>query len=135
MPELTVYEKPTCTTCRRLAELLEERGVEFERVNFHVDPLPADKIRDLLRKARVPPREALRTREPVYTELNLAARDLPDDEIVELMAEHPELLQRPIVEHGERAVLARPVELVVELIEPEKPRDPGWAGPRAAGKP
>ncbi|HKP91715.1 MAG TPA: ArsC/Spx/MgsR family protein [Thermoleophilaceae bacterium] len=136
MPEITVYEKPTCTTCRKLAALLEERGIDFERVNYHVEPLPADKIADLLRKARISPREALRTREPLYSELELAARDLPDDEIVALMAEHPELLQRPIVERGERAVLARPVELVVDFLEPPKPReDPGSSGPRAAGKP
>ena len=134
MPELTVYEKPTCTTCRRLAELLEERGVDFERVNFHLDPLPADKISDLLRKARVAPRDALRTREPAYAELGLAARELPDDEIVALMAEHPQLLQRPFVERGERAVLARPVELVIDLLEPEAPREHEQSGPRAAGK-
>ena len=134
MAELTVYEKPTCTTCRRLAELLEERGIDFERVDYHLEPLPAAKIAELLRKAGIGARDALRTREPIYSELNLAARDLPDDEIVELMAEHPQLLQRPFVERGERAVLARPVELVVELLEPTRPRDPGEAGPRAAGK-
>ncbi|MFL5780883.1 MAG: arsenate reductase family protein [Thermoleophilaceae bacterium] len=134
MAELTVYEKPSCTTCRRLATLLEERGVDFARVNFHVDPLPADKIADLLRKARVAPREAFRTREPIYSELELAARELSDDEVIALMAEHPELLQRPIVERGERAVLARPVELVTELLDPETPREHQQRGPRAAGK-
>ena len=133
-PELTVYEKPTCTTCRRLAALLEERGIDFERVNYHVEALTADKIHDLLRKARIGARDALRTREPLYTELNLAGRDLPDEEIVALMAEHPELLQRPIVERGERAVLARPVELVIDLLEPPAPRASGQSGLRAAGK-
>jgi arsenate reductase len=135
MPELTVYEKPTCTTCRRLAELLEERGIDFERVDYHLDPLPADKIRELLWKAGIGAREALRTREPIYAELELASRELPDDEVVELMVQHPELLQRPFVERGERAVLARPVELVVELLEPEGPaRSETIEGPRAAGK-
>lgn len=134
MGEITVYEKPTCTTCRRLATLLEERGIPFERVDYHVYPLPADRIADLLRKARISPREALRTREPIYAELELAARDLPDDEIIALMAEHPELVQRPIVERGERAVLARPVELVIDLLEPERPREYEQRGPRAAGK-
>ena len=135
MPELTVYEKPSCTTCRKLAALLEERGVDFERVDYLVDPLPADKIADLMRKARMSPRDALRTREPLYAELELASSDLSDDEIVALMAEHPELMQRPIVERGERAVLARPIELVVDFLEPPKPpQDLGSSGPRAAGK-
>jgi arsenate reductase (glutaredoxin) len=115
--ELTVYEKPTCTTCRNLAVLLQERGIEFERVNYHVDPLPEEKIRDLLRKAGAGPRDVLRTKEPVYKELGLDTRDVSDDELIKLMAEHPQLLQRPIVERGDRAVLARPPELVLELLD------------------
>ena len=117
MAELTVYEKPTCTTCRKLAVLLEERGVDFERVNYHVDPLPEEKIRELLRKAGIPAREALRTREPVYAELGLGEREVGEDELIRLMAEHPPLLQRPVVERGDRAVLARPVERVLELLD------------------
>ena len=50
MSDLTVYEKPTCTTCRNLFTLLEERGIDFERVNYHVDPLPEERIRELVRK-------------------------------------------------------------------------------------
>jgi arsenate reductase len=117
MAELTVYEKPTCTTCRRLAQLLEERGIDFERVNYHVEPLPEPKIRELLAKAGIAPREALRTKEPAYRELGLDARDVPDDELIALMAEHPQLLQRPVVERGERAVLARPPERVLEILD------------------
>ena len=115
-PGLTVYEKPTCSTCRRLFELLTERGVDFERVDYHVEPLPAEKIRSLLKKAGMTPAEALRTKEPIYASLALAEREVSDDELVELMSEHPELLQRPIVERGDRAVLARPVERVLELL-------------------
>src|SRR5215213_3168505 len=115
--ELTVYEKPTCTKCRELARLLGERGVDFERVNFHVEPLPAQRIRELLAKAAIAPRDALRTREAAYSELGLADREMGDDELIELMADHPELLQRPIVERGERAVLARPPERVLDLLD------------------
>jgi arsenate reductase len=115
-PVLTVYEKPTCTTCRKLFALLTERGVDFERVNYHVDPLPEEAIRALLWKAGMRPVDALRTKEPVYAQLAIAERDLSDDELIALMAEHPELLQRPIVERGERAVLARPIERALELL-------------------
>ena len=59
----------------------------------------------------------LRTREPVYRELGLDQRDVSDDELIALMAEHPQLLQRPIVERGDRAVLARPIERVDELLD------------------
>jgi arsenate reductase (glutaredoxin) len=114
---LTFYEKPTCTTCRRTAKLLAERGVDFERVDYYVDPLGEDKLRELLRKAGLRPREAMRTKEPVYRQLGLAQSDLPDDELIRLMAEHPDLVQRPIVERGDRAVLARPPEKVLELLD------------------
>ena len=116
MAELTVYEKPTCTTCRRLVALLSEYGVDFERVNYHVYPLPEEKIRELLRKAEARPHEVLRRKEPVYAELALAEREVSDDELIALMVEHPQLLERPIVEHGERAILARPVERVLDLL-------------------
>ena len=116
MAELVVYEKRTCTTCRRLAALLEERGIDFDRVDYHIEPLSEGEIRELVRKTRRPARELFRAREPVYTELGLGDREVEDDEAIRLMAEHPELMQRPVVVRGDRAVLARPVERVEELL-------------------
>ena len=58
----------------------------------------------------------LRTGEPIYRQLGLGQRDLSDDEIIALMAEHPDLIQRPIVERGSRAVLARPADKIRELL-------------------
>ena len=113
--ELTVYEKPTCTTCRKLAALLTERGIDFDRVDYHVEPLPEEKLRELVRKAGVPARDLLREQE--VTALGLELDDAPDSEVIALMAEHPQLLQRPVVERGGRAVLARPVERVNELLD------------------
>jgi arsenate reductase len=117
MADLMVYEKRTCTTCRNLAMLLEERGIDFDRVDFHIEPLSADEIRELVGKTGRPARELFRAREPVYTELGLGDRDLDDDEAIALMAEHTELMQRPVVVRGDRAVLARPVERVDELFD------------------
>ena len=117
MAELTVYEKPTCTTCRKLGALLEERGIEFDRVNYHIDPLPEEKIRELLRKAGAGPREMLRKKEPEYKELGLDAPGVTDDQLIQAMVEHPQLLERPVVERGDRAVLARPPERVLEILD------------------
>jgi arsenate reductase len=114
---LTFYEKPTCTTCRKTAKLLAERGVDFERVNYFVEPLGEAKLRELLRKAGLRPREAMRTKEPIYRELGLASSEHSDDELIALMVEHPDLVQRPIVERDERAVLARPPERVLDLLD------------------
>jgi arsenate reductase len=117
MAELTVYEKRTCTTCKNLAVLLQEKGIDFERVDYHVEPLSEAEIRGLVERTGRPARELFREREPVHAELGLGEREVGDDEAIRLMAEHPELMQRPVVVRGERAVLARPVERVLELLD------------------
>ena len=66
---------------------------------------------------QTPARELLRTKESLYRELNPERRELPEAEIIALLVAHPELLQRPIVERGERAVLGRPVEKIKTLLE------------------
>ncbi len=112
-PVLTVYEKPTCTTCRNLFALLTERGVDFERVNYIVDPLSASEIRELVRMAGLRPADVVRMKEP-------GARELPlddDEAVLEALEARAELLQRPIVVRGDRAVLARPPERVLELLD------------------
>jgi arsenate reductase len=114
--ELTVYEKPTCTTCKNLAVLLRDHGIDYDAVDYHVFGLTEDELRELVRKAGVPARELFRASEPVYAELGLADREVFDDEAISLMVAHPQLLQRPIVVRGDRAVLARPVERVLELL-------------------
>ncbi len=111
---ITVYEKRTCTTCRKLAELLSERGIDFDTVEYHVEGLSEQQIRELLRKTGAPARDLLRMREQAAAEL--AASGAGEDEIVAAMAARPELLQRPIVVNGSRAVLARPVERVLEIL-------------------
>lgn len=114
---LTVYEKRTCTTCKNLATLLAERGVDHETVDFHVEPLTADELRALVAKTGEPAAALFRAREPVYKELGLGDREVADDEAIALMAEHPQLLQRPVVVRGDRAVLARPIERAFELLD------------------
>jgi arsenate reductase len=118
MTDLTIYEKRTCSVCRSLSALLAERGIDAERVEYHVEGIDESTIRELLAKAGIGPRAALRLREPLVAELGLLDGDgVGDDELIARMAEHPELLQRPIVVRGDRAVLARPVERVLELLD------------------
>ena len=97
-------------------KLLRESGVPFEKVNYYLEPLSKKKLTELVRKLKLKPRELLRKSEPIYKELGLADRDLSDAELIALMVEHPDLLQRPIVERGDRAVLGRPTENVKELL-------------------
>ena len=114
--KITIYQKPTCTTCRQVHAALKESGVDFAAVDYYVDPIPAPKLRELLRKMRLSARDLLRTKEDIYKTLRLGERDLTDDQLVDLMLEHPELIQRPIVEKGARAILARPAERLKEIL-------------------
>ncbi|HEX9960955.1 MAG TPA: ArsC/Spx/MgsR family protein [Pyrinomonadaceae bacterium] len=119
MPDkITVYEKPTCTTCRKLAKFFEENGIGYEKVNYFIEPLSEEKLRDLLAKANLAPADVLRKNEPLYKELHITA-ETPAGEIIDLILKNPNLLQRPIVEVGDKAVLARPVEKAIELIKLE----------------
>ena len=117
VPKVTVFEKRTCTTCRQLHDLLSERGVEAERVEYHVEGIGEGRLRELLAKGGLRPADVLRRREPLVAELGLDGELPSDDELVRLMVEHPQLIQRPLVERGDRVVLARPVERVLELLD------------------
>jgi arsenate reductase len=90
--------------------------VPFEKVNYYTEPLDEKKLRELLRKMKLAPRDILRTSEPIYKELGLGKGEFSDDEIISLMLKHPDLIQRPIVERGAKAVLGRPVENVRSLL-------------------
>lgn len=113
---ITIYQKPTCTTCKQVYSALRDAGVDFNAVNYYTDPLSAAQLRVLLRKMGITARQLLRTREPIYKTLGLAERAPSDDELVDLMVEHPDLIQRPIVENGSRAILARPADRLRDIL-------------------
>ncbi len=118
MSDLTIYEVSSCSTCRNLAALLDERGIEYEGVEYHETGLDEATIRDLLAKSGLRARDILRVREPLVAQLGLLEGDgVGEDELIALMAEHPKLVQRPIAVRGDRALLARPVERVLELLD------------------
>jgi arsenate reductase (glutaredoxin) len=116
MPKIVVYQKPTCTTCRQVYKALTDSRVDFAAVDYYTDPIPKTKLKELLRKMGMKAADLLRTKEPIYKTLKLGERDLNNDEIVDLMVEHPDLIQRPIVEKGSRAILARPAERLKEIL-------------------
>jgi arsenate reductase len=102
-----------------LANAFRENGVEFEQVNYLIDELTEDKLRKLLKKANLEPSQVLRKREKLYKELNLA-EETDSDKLIKLIVENPGLLERPIVEVGNKAVLARPIEKALELISEKR---------------
>ncbi len=99
--------------------MFRENDIGYEQVNYFIDELSEEKLRDLLAKANLSPFDAVRKNETVYNELKVSEVK-EADELIKIIARHPSLLQRPIVEVGERAVLARPVEKAIDLIKSAK---------------
>src|SRR3990172_8254992 len=117
MNKVTVYEKPTCTTCRNVAKALQEQGINFEKVNYYIDPFSKTKLKSLLKKMKMKPAEVMRTKEKIYKDLDIKNKNYSDEEIVDLMVKYPDLVQRPIIEMGDKAILARPSEKIKELFK------------------
>ncbi len=115
--KITVYEKPTCTKCREADKMLRESDIDYEKINYYVKPLSANKLSELIKKMGISARELLRTSESIYRELGLSKKDLSDKELIQLMVKHPDLIQRPIVERGNKAVLGRPTENIKKLLK------------------
>ncbi len=90
------------------------QGVEFESVNYIAKPFSASELRDLLDRAGLKPHDVLRRNEPACKQL-VTGKALSDDELLKVMAAHPELVQRPIVVRDEKVVLARPIENLSKL--------------------
>ena len=116
MVTITIYQKPTCTTCRQVYAALKESGVDFDSVNYYVEPISKAKLKELLKKMGIPAAELVRKKEEIYQKLKLDEKKYSEDEIIDLMVKHPDLIQRPIVEKGSRAILARPAERLKEIL-------------------
>lgn len=115
--ELVLYVKSTCTTCRRALDLVAGRGTSCRVVDIFKTPLDAQALRALFEQLGISPRDAFRTQDPAYAELGLAAAECSDAQVLAAMVAHPGLIQRPIAVRGRRAVVARPVERLAELLD------------------
>jgi arsenate reductase len=116
MADVTIYQKPTCSTCRQAVQLLQESGKPFTTVNYYEKPFTKAQLKNLLKKAGLSPKDILRTKEDSYKELGLAKKNLSDDEWLDVLIAHPDLIQRPIVEKGEKVILARPAESLKRIL-------------------
>lgn len=114
----TVYFNPGCTKCRTTQSILAERGIDADYVEYLRQAPTAEELRNVMGLLGIDdPRAMMRTGEPVYAELGLA--DGGPDQLLDAITRHPILLERPIVIRGERAVIARPAERVLELLDEE----------------
>lgn len=117
----TIYHHPRCAKSRAALELLSEHGVEPNVILYQKTGLTTSQLRDLARRLGVRPKEFLRRSELAHLGLALNLDD--DAQVLEAIAAHPALLERPIVVRGERAVVARPHERALELLDDITSRD------------
>lgn len=117
MTDLVLYHNDACSKCRATAALLADRGLAPKMVEYLQTPPDAETLNDLLGKLGIPARELLRKGEPEYAELALDDPALPDAALIAAMVAHPRLIERPILVRGDRAVICRPPERALELLD------------------
>jgi arsenate reductase (glutaredoxin) len=112
--QAVIYHNPRCSTSRKTLDLLRDNGIEPEVIEYLKTPPSRAELVKMIRAAGIDVRAAVRTRESLYAELDLA--DASDDRLLDAMAEHPILIERPFVVTPKGTRLARPVDAVREIL-------------------
>ena len=116
MKQYVIYHNPRCSKSRQMLAYLEEQGLSFELREYLKQPLNRDELQHLWRSLDCPLREMIRSTEADYKALGLKDDALSDDQLLDAMASHPKLLQRPIVSDGKKAIIGRPLENIEALL-------------------
>ena len=111
---ITIYHNTRCTKSRTALQILDEQGVPYTVKLYMEKPLTRKQLESLLKKLKLQPSELLRTGEDIYKALSTQART--EEEWLNLMLEHPQLIERPIVVNGRKAIIARPPEMVLDIL-------------------
>lgn len=112
----TIYHNPRCSKSRATLALLRARGIEPEVVEYLKNPPNAEKLKAVIGMLKVSPQEIVRTGESLYAELDLRNKSLSETEWIDLIVANSQLLERPIVVHGNKAAVGRPPEKVLEIL-------------------
>ena len=115
-PEVVIYHNARCSKSRSACEIVAGRGIEARIVEYLKTPPSRDELCAVLQKLGIKASELVRRGEEEYKQ-HYAGRTLTEDEWLDAMAEHPILIERPIVVRGDRAVVGRPPEKVLELLD------------------
>ena len=113
---VTIYHNPLCGTSRKTLEIIRETGSEPKVIEYLKAPPTREELRQMYERAGISPREGLRAKEPIASELGLTRPDVTDDEILDAMMEHPILINRPLVVTDKGVRLCRPQDLVREIL-------------------
>ena len=116
MQNIQIWHNPKCSKSRAAMELLENKNIDANVVEYLKQIPTKEQIKDVLKKLRISAKELLRTSEDVYKELNLNQID-DEETLIDFMVKNPILIERPIIIKGDNAVIARPIENLSELIK------------------
>lgn len=116
MANIVVYEKPTCTTSRKVVKLLAENGINFDKINYYEQRFTKSELNNLLKLMNMKPSELLRKKGEAFKSLDYKNKTYTEQQILDLMIKDPDLIERPIVQKGKKATLARPPETVETFI-------------------
>ncbi|TNC82412.1 MAG: arsenate reductase (glutaredoxin) [Oleiphilus sp.] len=116
MTDIQIYHNPRCSKSRQTLSLIEEKGITPEIVLYLENTPDAGTLKEIIAKLGIGARDLLRKGEQAYKDNQLKDESLSDDTLIDMMVAHPKLIERPIVIKGERAVLGRPPENVLDLL-------------------
>ncbi len=112
----TIFHNPQCGTSRKTLDILREEGADVRVIEYLKAPPSRDELQRLYERAGITPRDGLRAKEPLAEELGLTRPDVTDEEVLDAMAAHPILIDRPLVETDKGVVLARPQDKVRDIL-------------------
>lgn len=112
---ITIYHNPRCSKSREGLQLLELEGKPFTTVKYLNEPLTKEELTEIINKLNINPIDLVRQKEDIWIK-NYKDKDLSDGKVIDIMVEHPNLIERPIVVNGNKAVIARPAERIKEIL-------------------
>lgn len=114
MTKICLYYNQRCSKSRQALKLLQQQNINPELIYYLKTPPKVQQIVDLLKKLNMQPKELIRTKESLFTDLGLETAT--DQQLIKAMSQHPQLIQRPIAINGASAIIARPAELIQEIL-------------------
>ena len=112
----TIYHNPRCSKSRASLELLQNENPDFKIVKYLETPPTTAELTELVAMLGIPAKELVRSGEPLFKELGLGDKDLSESELITVLADNPQLIERPIVVHNGKAAIGRPIEKVIDIL-------------------
>lgn len=112
---ITIYHNPRCSKSREALDILQNQNVGYTVVKYLDEPLSVDELRKIIKRLGIPPSDLIRKNESIWKE-NYKGKELSDEQLINLMIQHPQLMERPIVINGNKAVIGRPPQHILDIL-------------------